>query len=413
MSKLKPGWRRVKFGEVVRLVSDRCDPINSGIKRFVGLEHIEPGDLRVRSWGDVADGTTFTNRFRPGQVLFGKRRAYQRKVAVADFDGVCSGDIYVMESAEPGRLLPELLPFICQTDTFFEHAVGTSAGSLSPRTNWTSLAGYELLLPPLEEQRQILGEMIAAAAAETSLMALDEAIEAAQASLSELYATALDTPVGPDGTPSRDALPAGWTLRSVDWLASGADGLGVAIGPFGSALLISDYNSLTAGTPVLFVGDVRRNEFRYESHRFVSAEKHRELSSHEARGGDVICNKTGWPPGVTARLPPDWPTSIITSHLVRIRLNEARVNSDYFTSVMNSHWGQVQCVRLAPGTTRPQMTLTGFRALNLAIPPLTEQAAFVERFSALNDQRQTVRGRIIDTRALVRALSSARLGGGS
>jgi type I restriction enzyme S subunit len=152
MGDLKPGWKRVKFGDVVRLVSDRCDPVTSGIERFVGLEHIEPGDLRIRSWGDVADGTTFTNRFRPGQVLFGKRRAYQRKVAVADFEGVCSGDIYVLASADPGLLLPELLPFLCQTDALFEHAVGTSAGSLSPRTNWTSLAGYEFMLPPLEEQ---------------------------------------------------------------------------------------------------------------------------------------------------------------------------------------------------------------------------------------------------------------------
>jgi type I restriction enzyme, S subunit len=156
MGEPKPGWRRVRFGEVVRLVSERCDPVSSGIERFVGLEHIEPGNLRVRSWGDVADGTTFTNLFRPGQVLFGKRRAYQRKVAVADFDGVCSGDIYVLESANPGRLLPELLPFICQTDAFFEHAVGTSAGSLSPRTNWTSLTGYEFALPPLEEQRRLV-----------------------------------------------------------------------------------------------------------------------------------------------------------------------------------------------------------------------------------------------------------------
>ena len=154
---LKAGWRRVKFGDVVRLNKDSSrDPAAEGLERYVGLEHIEPGDLRIRSWGDIADGTSFTNRFRPGQVLFGKRRAYQRKVAVADFDGVCSGDIYVFEPKDPGVLLPELLPFLCQTDAFFDYAVGTSAGSLSPRTNWKSLALYEFALPPLEEQRRIL-----------------------------------------------------------------------------------------------------------------------------------------------------------------------------------------------------------------------------------------------------------------
>jgi type I restriction enzyme S subunit len=82
---LKPGWRRAKFGDVVRLWKARSqDPLADGIERYVGLEHLEPGDLRIRRWGNVADGVTFTAVFQPGQVLFGKRRAYQRKVAMAD-----------------------------------------------------------------------------------------------------------------------------------------------------------------------------------------------------------------------------------------------------------------------------------------------------------------------------------------
>lgn len=153
--KLKNGWTRVAFGDVVQLCRIRSsNPAEDGYDRYVGLEHIDPGDLKIRRWGNVEDGTTFTSVFRTGQVLFGKRRAYQKKVAIADFDGVCSGDIYVFEPKNE-KLLPELLPFICQTDMFFEHAVGTSAGSLSPRTNWESLASYEFDLPPLEEQRKI------------------------------------------------------------------------------------------------------------------------------------------------------------------------------------------------------------------------------------------------------------------
>jgi type I restriction enzyme S subunit len=171
MKTQKADWRTVKFGDVVKLSKARSqNPLADGIDRYVGLEHLEPGDLRVRSWGDVADGTTFTNVFKPGQVLFGKRRAYQRKVAVADFTGVCSGDIYVFETQDTSVLLPELLPFICQTDAFFDHAVGTSAGSLSPRTNWTSLADFEFLLASLTEQKRILG----------LLNSIEEAIESYQ-----------------------------------------------------------------------------------------------------------------------------------------------------------------------------------------------------------------------------------------
>ncbi|MBM3841035.1 MAG: restriction endonuclease subunit S, partial [Verrucomicrobia bacterium] len=147
-------WQRVRFGDVVENLNETCEPEAAGLERFIGLEHLEPGSLHIRAWGNVADGTTFTRRCRPGQVLFGKRRAYQRKVAVAEFDAVVSGDIYVL-APKGDRLLPELLPFLCLSERFFQHAVGTSAGSLSPRTNWSSLASFEFDLPPLDQQRRI------------------------------------------------------------------------------------------------------------------------------------------------------------------------------------------------------------------------------------------------------------------
>jgi len=147
-------WKRVCFGDVAENLNETCNPAEAGIERFIGLDHLEPGSLHIRTWGNVADGTTFTRRCRPGQVLFGKRRAYQRKVAVAEFDAVVSGDIYVM-AAKGEHLLPELLPFLCMSERFFKFAVETSAGSLSPRTNWSHLARFEFALPPLPQQRRI------------------------------------------------------------------------------------------------------------------------------------------------------------------------------------------------------------------------------------------------------------------
>ena len=148
-------WPKVAFGDVVRNVDESVrDPQNSGLERYVGLEHIDPESLHIQRWGLISEGTSFTRRFRKGQVLFGKRRAYQRKIAIAEFDGLCSSDILVFEPKDD-RLLPELLPFICQSDGFFEHALDTSAGSLSPRTKFNELARYEFPLPPLDEQRRI------------------------------------------------------------------------------------------------------------------------------------------------------------------------------------------------------------------------------------------------------------------
>lgn len=151
----KSHWKRVAFGDVVRNVNETVRDLEAaGIKRVIAMEHMDPGELNVSRWGSTEDGTTFTRRVKPGRTLFGKRRAYQRKVAYAEFDAICSGDIYTFEADET-QLRGELLPFLVQSNGFFEHALGTSAGSLSPRTNWRDLKDFKFDLPPFEEQKRI------------------------------------------------------------------------------------------------------------------------------------------------------------------------------------------------------------------------------------------------------------------
>ena len=80
--------------DVISLSSTRTsDPASAGIDRFVGLEHIEPENLHIRSWGNVADGTTFTSTFKRGQVLFAKHRAHPTESASADFHALRQGFI--------------------------------------------------------------------------------------------------------------------------------------------------------------------------------------------------------------------------------------------------------------------------------------------------------------------------------
>lgn len=150
----KTTWEPVKFGNVAREVRESVkDPATEELERIVGLEHIEAENIHLKAWGSIDNGTTFTRRFRKGQVLFGRRRAYLKKAALAEFDGLCSGDIIVMEAKD--ELLPKLLTFIVQNDRFFEFAVKNSAGSLSPRVKFKDLARFEFRLPPKDQQAQI------------------------------------------------------------------------------------------------------------------------------------------------------------------------------------------------------------------------------------------------------------------
>lgn len=152
----KKNWQKLNFGEIAKEVRvAEHEPLKNGLKRYIGLEHIESENLHISSWGDISDGTTFSRKFVKGQVLFGRRRAYLKKAALVDFDGICSGDILVFEAIQ-GKLLPELLPFIVQNDKFFQHAVDASAGSLSPRVKFKDLAKFELMLPKnLDEQKKL------------------------------------------------------------------------------------------------------------------------------------------------------------------------------------------------------------------------------------------------------------------
>lgn len=143
---------KVKLGEVAIEHKETCKGSKDGYP-IVGLEHLVPEEVTLTAWDEGSDNT-FTKMFRKGNVLFGRRRAYLKKAAVAPFDGICSGDITVIE-AIPDRILPELLPFIIQNDDLFDFAVGKSAGSLSPRVKWEHLRNYEFELPDMDKQREL------------------------------------------------------------------------------------------------------------------------------------------------------------------------------------------------------------------------------------------------------------------
>lgn len=172
--KLKPGWHVVKFGDVVRQCKEKADPETSGLERYVAGDHMDTDDLRIRRWGEIGSGylgPAFHMRFRPGQVLYGSRRTYLRKVAVADFDGICANTTFVLEPKNAHELLPEFLSFVMQTDAFNGFSVNNSKGSVNPYINFSDLARFEFTLPPLGEQRRTV----------SLLSALDDQIEAIRA----------------------------------------------------------------------------------------------------------------------------------------------------------------------------------------------------------------------------------------
>ncbi len=126
------------------------------MEHYVGLEHLDPDSLKIRRWGTPDDVEATKLMFKKGDIIFGRRRAYQRKLGIAEFDGICSAHAMVLR-AKPDVVNPEFLPFFMQSDLFMNRAVEISVGSLSPTINWKTMAVQEFALPPTEEQIRIVG----------------------------------------------------------------------------------------------------------------------------------------------------------------------------------------------------------------------------------------------------------------
>lgn len=162
----KSNWETFKFDEIAQKISKTIDPNETTLETYVGLEHIDAEDLHIRRKGSPDDVKGDKLRCYPGDIIFGKRRAYQRKAAIVDFDGICSAHAFVLR-ANSEVIDSKLFPFFLHSDQFMHRMVDISVGGLSPTINWGDLKHQEFLLPPKDQQAQLA----------KLLWAMDEVIE--------------------------------------------------------------------------------------------------------------------------------------------------------------------------------------------------------------------------------------------
>lgn len=152
---------KYKFDEIAINSTQKKKPTEEDKVYYIGLEHIDPGCFDVVRWGSDVAPTGDKLLMQKGDVLFGKRRAYQRKVAIAPFDGIFSAHGMVLR---PNLKVIDAnyFPFFISSDKFMETAVRMSVGGLSPTINWKDLARQEFELPSLDEQKVLADKLWAA-----------------------------------------------------------------------------------------------------------------------------------------------------------------------------------------------------------------------------------------------------------
>ena len=206
-----------KFGNIVREVKVNVDRDNNPYEFYIAGDHMDSEDLTIHRKGKFSTddvGPAFTRIFKPGQILYGSRRTYLKKIAVADFEGICANTTFVLETKDDNVFLQSLLPFIMLSDKFTEWSVSHSKGSTNPYVLFSDLASYEFELPSLEEQRVLAEKLWAAYRLKESykrlLTATDEMVKS---QFIEMFGNHSSTPVSDY---IADNYPGEWGVEDKD-----------------------------------------------------------------------------------------------------------------------------------------------------------------------------------------------------
>lgn len=148
-------FETVKFEKIAINISERVEPKKTELTTYVGLEHLDADNLKIERTGTPDDVIGTKLKIYKGDIIFGKRRAYLRKVAVSHFDGIASAHSMILRANEK-NIEKDFLPYFMQSDTFMSRAVQISEGSLSPTIKNKTLAVQEFILPKKEKQKELI-----------------------------------------------------------------------------------------------------------------------------------------------------------------------------------------------------------------------------------------------------------------
>lgn len=353
------GWQVAQLSDMATQVTDKWEPGYELQFPYIGLEHLGQGTGTILEIGSSKGLTSLKTHFAKGDVLFGKLRPNLRKTALVEFDGIASTDIIALRAFP--SVDPKFLFYTVSSEPCFEHAIRSAAGTKMPRTSWSQMGGYRVLLPPLPEQRRI---------AET-LSSVDEAIQATQAVIEQTHkvrhgilkrlltrglqhATLKQTEIG--------ELPEHWEVSTVGAVCSS-----VSVGIASSAT----HAYSAEGIPLIRNQNIKAGYLDLTDLLFVSEEYSHSNASKRVRTGDVVSMRTGYP-GRSAVIPPELDGCQTFTTLIS-RPNRRLITPEFLCHWINSDAGMNEVRKRQAGGAQQNLNAGVLKGLPVPLPPLQEQ----------------------------------------
>ncbi|MEZ8123953.1 MULTISPECIES: restriction endonuclease subunit S [Vibrio] len=394
----KTDWKKVKLDDVVywhqrNIPNDKQE--SEGIENYVVANHIDSDCVSFKRYDLIRDGQkgpTVTKHFEKGDFLISTRSVALRKAALAPVSGVTGEKLIVLRVKEDSELIPELLPFVCHSNSFWEYAQNSASGSVNKFTSWTKLREYEFLLPPKEQQAKLAELVWSMDAVIEKDKNLYESINIAKSSFFENYLRQgfengifKKTTLGDIADPSKHSCVGG---------------------PFGSDLSGKHYVE-EPGVPVIRGANLSSGEVRFIDKGFVyvSMEKAEKLSRNMAFRGDIVVTQRGTL-GQVGIIPENskFERYVVSQSQMKLQVNIEKVIPEYvYYYLLSSHsLRELEIATICTGI--PHINLSIFKKMKILLPNLQSQKEIVKNIQNFEATLKNQRTKMMSSKSLQNSL---------
>ena len=349
---------KFRFTEIAINSTEKKKPVEEDKFTYIGLEHLDSGTLTVSRWGsDIAPiGEKLV--MKKGDVLFGKRRAYQKKVGIAPFDGIFSAHGMVLRPREE-VITKEYFPLFISSDYFLNEAIRISVGSLSPTVNWKDLKDLEFTIPSIEEQKRITPLIWAAIEAKN---AYKEQIRCTDDLVKSQFIEMFGDPV--TNTQNRNVVPFGTYMTGIKY--------GTSQPPI-----------FTENGKYKFIRatNIKAGRITEVDMLRIDDSAASKLEKCKLHGHEIIIVRSGANTGDTCVVTAEYANQYAGYDII-VSLDPERCNPIDYNELLNTHYMQQVVKPLTARSAQPHINAQQVQSLPMLEASLEEQnvfAAFVEQ----------------------------------
>lgn len=406
LSKVPLGWKKVKFGDIAQNITDRIDnPKESGLKDYIGLEHLDTDEIRIKRYGlpDEVEATKFL--CRKGDIIFGKRRAYLRKLAVTSRDAVVSAHSMVLRPKEE-KVISDFLPWFMQSSQFWNTAFSISEGSLSPTIKWKTLSAQEFWIPSRTEQKKI-AEILWGI--ESSVEKLEQLIQVTEKLKKGLLEELLSKGIGHKKFKKTEIgeIPEDWDCKTLFEAALNREEA-VQTGPFGAQLHSYDY--VETGVPLILIRNIENYEIVSKNIPFIAEEKAKQLNKYRIVPGDIVFSRVA-DVGRAAVAENEHNGWMISGQMLRVRLNNPKIRNEFVKFVIKTSNFRDILTAKTVGSTRDSINTTILGKMPIPIPPLREQERICKILNGFDSMTNCYKNHLVVLHSLRKKLTNSILSG--